>query len=325
MDFNNIEQRISRLYISINAHFDSFKQTEVIQEEKIENGEKIIIVTIGASPINQNQQFDAFNKLISVIHNIFNLKDHLKNYFSDNNLNKKLVEEEVDNSLHLKLIADLSNQEKHGYPLNNRRSKLDPRIENIQNSNIIKMPVTKLLYNPMQGRVILTANITDLNHNFIISFDELIDKSLEKWEDFLLKNIPEIAEEILKTRELKKEKELIINKIQQFVDEVYLILDNCEWTDIKKEELVRGMIVRNTTNGDIYNRNGMIIDFEIDKNSNTIVKVINDLPFPFCNYDIGKYNWQMIDYLKLKPNDLIVLVLFFKSYPSIIQKINSLI
>ena len=323
MDFNNIEQRISRLYISINAHFDSYKQTEVIQEEKIENGKKTITVTIGASPINQNQQFDAFNQLITIIHSVCNIKDNLKNYFHDNGFIEKLVEEEVNSSHHLKLIADLSNQEKHGYPLNNRRSGLDPRIENIQNSNIAKMPVSKIFYNGMAGRVIVTADITDLNHNFILTYEELIEKSLEKWEDFFLNNIPEVSTEILKNREIKKERELRINKIQQFVDEVYLILDNCEWTNIVREELVPGMIVRNTTNGEVYSRNGLITDLYKDENSKTVAKIIQDLPWPLCNYHIDKYNWQIISYLK--PNDLIVLILFFRSYESIIQEINSLI
>lgn len=323
MDFNNIEQRISRLYLSINTHFDSYKQTEVIQEEKIENGEKTITVMIGASPINQNQQFDAFNKLISVIHNIYNIKDNLKNYFRENNLNDKLVEEEIDNSLHLKLIADLSNQEKHGYPLKNRKSKLDPRIENIQNSNIVKMPVSKIFYNAMAGRVIVTADITDIEHNFIVTYDELIEKSLEKWEDFFLKNIPEVSEEILKNRKLKNERELRIVKIQQFVDEVYLILDNSKWKNIERMKLEAGMIVRNSTDGKKFNGNGLITDLYIDENSIQIVKIINDLPIPFCNYHIEKYNWQIID--NLKPNDLIVLILFFKSYPNIIQEIYSLI
>lgn len=323
MDFNNIEQRISRLYVSINAHFDSFNKTEVIQEEKYENGKRTFTITIGANPINQNQQYDAFNKLISVINNIFNIKDNLKNYFRDNNLNDKLIEEEINNSHHLKLIADLANQEKHGYPLKNRRSDLDPRIENIQNSNIVKMPVSKIFYDGMDGKVMVTADITDLKHNFIITYNELIEKSLEEWEDFFLKNIPEISNEILNNRKLKNERELRISKIQQFVDEVYLIFDNCEWCEIDRKELDLGMIVRNTNNDELYNPNGMIIGFYEDENSTKVVKMVQNFAWPFTDYHIEKYNWQIIT--NLKPNDLMVLTLYFNSYPNIIQEINSLI
>ena len=323
MDFNNIEERISRLYISINSHFDSYKETEVIREEKIEDGKKNIIVTIGASPINEIQQFEAYNKLISIIHSIYNLKDNLKNYFCDNGFNEKLVEEEVNNSYHLKLIADLSNQEKHGYPLKNRRSKLDPRIENIRDSYIVKMPVSKIFYNGMAGRVLATADIKDLNHNFLITYEELIEKSLEKWEDFLIDNLPKISKEILNNRNLKKERELRINKIQEFVDEVYLILDNCEWINIERDKLTSGMIVRNSINGMKYSNNGLITELYEHEILKMVAKMIHDLPLPFCIYQIDKYNWQIID--KLKIEDSVKLTHFFNNYPNLVQEIQSLI
>jgi hypothetical protein len=51
-----------------------------------------------------------------VIHNIANLQDHFRRWAPNNGHDPKLVDQAVSNSFPLRVIKDLSNNDKHGYP-----------------------------------------------------------------------------------------------------------------------------------------------------------------------------------------------------------------
>ena len=128
MDFNDIKTRLQRVYNSINAIYDTDIEGGINVEIR-ETSDGISMKTT----FGRNDETEAQVKIISIIHNIANLKDNLKNRLRDLRLNPQLVEAEINNSLPLQLIADLSNQDKHGYPLERtQRSNKDPLIKNIK-------------------------------------------------------------------------------------------------------------------------------------------------------------------------------------------------
>ena len=86
MDFNNLEHRISVLYKAINFHYAFQNSVVPITKEFEENGKQIFTVTIGGGITNDDEKFEAFNRMILVIHHIANLKDNLKKFLSDKNL-----------------------------------------------------------------------------------------------------------------------------------------------------------------------------------------------------------------------------------------------
>lgn len=322
MDFNNIEQRISLLYKAIESH-NSFIQPMIpITEEKEKDGKRYLTITMGGGITSKDEKLEAYNRIILIIHNIANIKDNLKKFLSDRNLDEKVVEITIDDSTHLSIIADLSNSEKHGYPLTKtRRSKLDPKIINIRKEWNIKSPLAKVFYNAMDSNVEFVADIVDFNDNFICDFNELIEKSIENWEDFFIENLNEVSSEILLIRETKKQKNKQILKVQQTIDEVHKILDSSEWVDLSWQELVVGMIVRNIQReNNLTNSTGIIVEQFIDENSLPTIKLKNDSPFRIMNFHVEKYNWQVIKIIK--PNDLMVLSYYYYNCHILLQSIN---
>jgi len=56
------------------------------------------------------------NAVYSAVHNVANLRDHLKKWARQNGKRGEVVDGIVDGSLELKVIIDLSNRDKHGGP-----------------------------------------------------------------------------------------------------------------------------------------------------------------------------------------------------------------
>ena len=111
-----------------------------------------------------------------------------------------LVEKEIDNSLYLQLIADLSNQDKHGYPLTKtRRSGKDPLIENISTCLIMsskedgsdtasmsfKLDGTGVPIFEGNNKISVSADIVDASKNYICGFNIMVENATKQWELFL--------------------------------------------------------------------------------------------------------------------------------------------
>lgn len=319
MEINNLELRLSLLYSSINCHFEKFKKPEPLYKEQFsENGKRNLTITIDGGETNESEKLEALNRIILIIHNLANLKDNLKNYFKSINKDEKLVEKNIDDSIYLCIITDLSNQEKHSYPLTLRkRSNLDPKIINIENSLNINMPIGNVFYNILDAKVEISAEIVDSNDNFLFTFSELIEKTIENWENFFLKHIPNKSLEIIEKRKKDEETQNKINKTQHIVNEITKILEECSWKNIDWKELSLGMIIQNSTNEDFSgNIIGIIVDLFIDENNIPSVTLLSDFIFHKLNFHAEKYKWRYIEVKRT--NDITVLSHYFHNYPLIV-------
>ena len=106
-----ILQRISRIYAAIGSIEEDDPQklkATVIQTDKI----KAVFQDFRGGFSDE----DLSNKAHSVIHNIANVRDHLRRWASHHAQDKKKVDQAVDKCPELQIIKDLSNNDKHGYP-----------------------------------------------------------------------------------------------------------------------------------------------------------------------------------------------------------------
>ena len=179
MDYNDIQSRLSRTFKSIDGRYDDDvdKYTRI---EKWEDGK-------GESwHFGNEDESDTLNKVMIILHNLASLKDHLKNSFKENNLDPKTIEKEIDESLHLQVLIDIVNQEKHGTPLRNPRSRKSPTIIGLRNGMRMADPRT----GEEKFTMFIDGAIIDKNGKRIFGLDELVENCFEKWET-LSKSIPE--------------------------------------------------------------------------------------------------------------------------------------
>lgn len=67
----------------------------------------------------------------AVIHNIANFNEHLTRWAQDNERHTAPIDNALTSSPELQLIKDLSNNDKHGYPLRYSRSGKSPRLREV--------------------------------------------------------------------------------------------------------------------------------------------------------------------------------------------------
>ena len=127
------------------------------------------------------------------------LKDHLKKKLSSKGFQPKLIEDEVDKSEFLKLIIDLDNLEKHGNDRRDNRSGKYPKIIDVAHAlsqkNIKSSESAVFEISPFSGdmkwsnntAIVISAKIVDRNDGYICSFTELVNKSIDKWEEIIEK------------------------------------------------------------------------------------------------------------------------------------------
>jgi len=106
-----IQQRISRIYAAIGS----------IEEDDPQKLKATVVHTAKIKAVFQDfrggfSDDDLANQTHSVIHNIANLRDHLRRWAAHNGQDKTEVDDAVDNCTELQIIKDLSNNDKHGYP-----------------------------------------------------------------------------------------------------------------------------------------------------------------------------------------------------------------
>lgn len=178
MDFNDIQFRLSRTYKSINGRYDDDVDKYTIIEPWADGkGESWYF--------GNEDESDTLNKVMIILHNLASLKDHLKNSFKVHNLDPKLIEKEIDESLHLQVLIDIVNQEKHGTPLRNPRSKKSPTIIGLTNGMRMADPRT----GEEKFTMFIDGTIIDKNGIRIFGLDELIENCFKRWEK-LSKSVP---------------------------------------------------------------------------------------------------------------------------------------
>lgn len=138
------------------------------------------------------------NLAYSLIHNIASLKDHARRVLKTAGIDPE-KSEEIGNVSTLRIIADLSNNDKHGYPpRNGGNSGLSPHLGQV--TRILRMvtggeagSVTALTFGPtgmvLSGdgtiEAIITADVLDAEESRIGDLHELCVEGLQLWENGL--------------------------------------------------------------------------------------------------------------------------------------------
>lgn len=175
MDYNDIKARLSRTLSSLNERFDDDIIKYMVIEEWA-NGEGVSITFGGES------EEVLLNRIMVILYNLASLKDHIKNKLSIKGHNPAIVESEIDNSLHLQVLIDIVNQEKHGTPLRKTRSNKGPVIRYPEQGYFPfrKHPSTDA--DDESGTIVIHALIKDSAENILFQLDDLVDTCFEKWE-----------------------------------------------------------------------------------------------------------------------------------------------
>lgn len=122
---DDINIRIKRIYSAIDAleetDFDSFEPTVIRDGNSIR---------IGQNFRGDLSEEELSNLAHSMIHNIANLYHNLKKWAAQNHVKVSEVDKVFNSSHEIKIIQDLSNNDKHGYPpRNGGHSGISPKIE----------------------------------------------------------------------------------------------------------------------------------------------------------------------------------------------------
>lgn len=188
----DISQRIRRIYAAIGA----------IEESDPRKLKATVIQTETAIAVLQDfrsgySDDELLNQAHSVIHNIANLRDHLRRWAADNGHDKNRVDTTVKHNFELQIIQDLSNNDKHGYPprdggLSKRSPKLIEinRVMRLQ-TQAKKGSIVTMILGPGgiprfsgngTARAVVTGDVVDNLNVYIGDFYELAIKAVEAWE-----------------------------------------------------------------------------------------------------------------------------------------------
>lgn len=180
MDYNDIKSRLSRTLLSLDARFDD-DIDKYIRHENWPNGQGVSIY------FGSDNEAEILNKIFIILHNLSSLKDHIKNSLIRNHVNPQVVESEIENSLHLKILIDIVNQEKHGAPLRQPRSHRGPviRYPTIGYFPFVKSRSSNNENGADHGCMMINALIKDDGENLIFSLDELVETCFAKWDTLI--------------------------------------------------------------------------------------------------------------------------------------------
>ena len=121
-----LDERIRRIYEAIGASVDTDGRGYASEIAYVGDGQFESRVRFS----NDSNQAQLQNIVFTTVHNVANLKDHLKTWARSNNKDPEAIKRAVDGSLELRVVLDLSNLDKHG-PLrqgDSGYSDLRPRL-----------------------------------------------------------------------------------------------------------------------------------------------------------------------------------------------------
>jgi hypothetical protein len=139
------------------------------------------------------------NSAHMLIHNIANLRDHLRHWAAKNGKDKRKVDTAFAGSLELRILQDLSNIDKHGAPRDGGKSGVAPCIKEINR-------VMRLAPRPVAGSavafflgpdakpnvlgdgtasVVITGAIVDKDGKILGDLFETEQKAVQTWETLL--------------------------------------------------------------------------------------------------------------------------------------------
>jgi len=186
MNYDDIKSRIDRTYVAINAKVDNDIDKHAHYHFYEKNGEQRVTVTFGTE-----EEKGLMLPIMSVIHLLATLKDHLKNSLKEKGHDPLLVERTIDESIHLQILIDIDNQDKHGTNLRKSRSNKSPIITDIHQGFYLGSKVYDI-----EGKVInkngpptiaIKALIKDSNGSILFYLDEMIEICYSKWIEIIKK------------------------------------------------------------------------------------------------------------------------------------------
>ncbi|MCF7635603.1 MAG: hypothetical protein LLF82_001088 [Dehalococcoides mccartyi] len=188
-------QKIRRIYAAIELSEET--DIEQLIAKPIIDGKRVGFHQNWQGNLSDEQMT---NIAFSIIDNIANLKDHLKKWTTNHGINNKIVDACFENSEPLKIIQDLSNNDKHGYPPRKKgHSKMAPLLRNIHRvmqlkpapikGSVVSMTFDKngcpIVYGSGTKKVILTGEIVDSDNKIIGDFNKIASQAISDWEVFL--------------------------------------------------------------------------------------------------------------------------------------------
>ena len=184
MDYNDIKSRIQRTLESLDDRFNEDIEEYTHYEFYESNGEQRVSITFGS----ENDQ-TLLNPIIIILHNLASLKDNLKKSLERNGHDPKVVENEINSSLHLQVLIDIVNQEKHGSPLRKQRSNKSPVIDSPSRGLMmakVKRDIDGNIVGTIDEFVMkIDAYIRDGNGHLIFRLDELVETCYAKWRSII--------------------------------------------------------------------------------------------------------------------------------------------
>ena len=192
MDVNDINAKLARLHSAL----DSRKDPDYERHTKIEQVDEGVRLTLPG--------IDSLPKLENVVRliidNLATLKDAFKNKLKKRGEVKPIVKDFVDSSIYLKVLIDLDNAYKHGYPTESNLSKMHPVIKNVRQTLRLEwkeggFPIGMIdtkgkmeIMDAASSAVVVLADIYDEKGNFFLSLDFLIEICYELWLSFAEEN-----------------------------------------------------------------------------------------------------------------------------------------
>lgn len=188
-------QRIHRIYSSIGT----------VEETDPNKLKAAVIATDEITAVFQDFRGGLTNAELSnrahmLIHNIANLRNHLRKWAAHNGKDKKKVDKAFDQSLELQIIEDLSNNDKHRYPSRNGGlSGKCPRLVGINRVMQLKTQAKKgssigmtlgvdgapKFFGDGTAKAIITGDVVDNKNNRIGDLHKIATKAVEALEQLL--------------------------------------------------------------------------------------------------------------------------------------------
>ena len=192
---NELNQRIGRIYAAL-VHVIGPKVREVPVSATQLGGLRFIEVDFRDGLSDE----ELSNRAHGVIHNVANLKGHLIRWSKSRGLTPGTVEQVVDGSPALKLVIDLSNNDKHGYPPRDRgKSGLSPKLAGLDRwLSMATGPEAGSSVGFTMGpdgigrivgdgsaAIVITGRIIDDHGSQLGDLDAVLLEAIEAWERFL--------------------------------------------------------------------------------------------------------------------------------------------
>jgi len=188
--------RIDRIYASVDAtqEFDMTKLPGIVWQQQ------------GGVGFYQDfrgglSQAEIQNIAYSLIHNIANLKDHLRRWARQNGTDPATIDQAIGASNALNIIIDLSNNDKHGYPpRDGGYSGVAPQVSGINRVMRLSTGVEagssiamtfnadgtpKIVSRGGSAKAVITGTVIDKDGNKLGDLDEFDQDAVEALEKLL--------------------------------------------------------------------------------------------------------------------------------------------